>query len=181
MPMTLTVTAGSAKIAAANGRTMGEVSFRTRAARRLVICIGFGLMLGLLGCSRPTPPPPQLAPNASAEPSDSQASLEAAKKAVLDYLRAIYAEDYKTAYDLLSTESRRRHSQEVFAKAAKEAWVLYDLEEAQVESRGENAAEVVVSLQQEEEPGTKAFSVVREKQQWRIVYYEGKPLFPYGG
>ncbi|NIM04356.1 MAG: hypothetical protein GTO55_00845 [Armatimonadetes bacterium] len=103
-----------------------------------------------------------------------------AKSTVIDYVRAIYAEDYQTAYALLSAESKRRHSEEAFAREAKAAFVLYDLEEARAESRGEDAAEVVMALQQEEEPGAKAFSVVKEDGEWKIVYYEGKPLFPYG-
>jgi len=163
---------------------MANSSFRTRFAHRLMASIAFALMLGLpaiffAGCSRAQPPPQPIAPERVTPPALSRADLEAAKAAVTTYLRAIYAQDYQTAYDLLSAESKRRHSQEAFIREARGAQVLYDLSNPRAEGRGENAAEVVVSLQQEEEPGAKAFSVARENGQWKVIYYAGKPLFPY--
>jgi len=98
---------------------------------------------------------------------------------VVRYLGALYEQDYPTAHNLLSAESRRRHTLEEFAREARSAQVLYDLAGARIESIGEQTAEVVVPLQQEEEPGAKAFAVVKEDGQWRVVYYRGKPFFPY--
>jgi len=99
---------------------------------------------------------------------------------VVRYLGALYEQDYQAAHDLLSAESRRRHTLEEFAREARSAQVLYDLAGARAERIGEKTAEVVVPLQREEEPGAKAFAVINEGGQWRIVYYTGKPFFPYG-
>jgi len=152
--------------------------------RWLTLGIGIGLSLILIGCSRQ--PPPQLTPTSppgalqtpdEETPEEAQA---AAREAVADYLRALYAQQYKQAYDGLSAASKEHHSQEAFAAAAKEGQVVYDLDMIEVKQLEDGAAYVIVALQEEEEPGNKSFEVKKESGQWKIVYIEGSPFFPYG-
>lgn len=157
---------------------------RAKKIRWLSLSIGVGLSLILLGCSR-EPPPPQLTP--TPQPSVPQAPDEqtpeeakaAARQVVGDYLEALYAQEYEKAYDYLSESSREAHSRDEFTSAAQEGQVIYDLETTEVKQLEDDTAEVIVALQEEEEPGSKSFEVKRESGRWKIVYIKGSPFFPY--
>lgn len=159
---------------------MGSVYLRTSVTHGLIAGLGLSLLLGLAGCSRKPAPPPQLAPGQTAQGALSKADQEAAQAAVIDYLRALYDQNYSRAYDLLSAASQQRHPKAAFTKEVTEGQVVYDLGQVEVEGRGPGRAEVIVALEQEEEPARKAFSTVKEAGRWKVVYLSGKPFFPYG-
>ena len=68
---------------------------------------------------------------------------------------------------------------EEFGEAAGQAQVVYDLERAWTEKVVADRGEVIVPFSQGEEPGGKAFSLVKEKGDWKIAYNVGTPFSPY--
>jgi hypothetical protein len=159
-------------------------AMRTLLPRAMRMILGAGLVLGLLvglfGCARKPPAPkvPVSNPGRPAAPNDKGAS-ETAKQATTDYLQALTKGDTARAYDLLSEASRQGHSREDFEAAAKKARAGYALERAWTEKAGADRAEVIVPFLEGEEPGGKAFSLVKEKGQWKIIYLVGTPFSPY--
>jgi hypothetical protein len=157
--------------------------------RKMVMCwlvagLGLGLLFGLAGCGRkqvqPLPLTPRPKPAVAAAPALPTAQeMEAAKGVVTGYLQALYDQKYEEAYNLLTEESQKRHPLEAFSKEAKATQVLYDLKGIKAEGVKAGEVKVTVPLQQEEEPGTKGFSVLKEQGKWKVAYISGKPFFPY--
>jgi hypothetical protein len=143
---------------------------------------GLGLLLLALGCGRRAVnhlqpganPPPTAGPQANAGAEEA-----AAKQVVMDYLQALYKKNYGPAYELLAKASRQSHSLADFEQTARQAQVVYDLERARTGKVVADRGEVIVPFSQGEEPGGKAFSLVKEKGSWKIIYNVGTPFSPY--
>ncbi|MBI5148672.1 hypothetical protein HZA33_03255 [Candidatus Pacearchaeota archaeon] len=104
---------------------------------------------------------------------------------VKGYLSAIYRDDYKTAYEMLSSESRKQHSYDDFVNANKKGITDYDIKSRKVK-KARN--EWNVSLNLAEDPASWSFSVKEEKakdkkgnniKEMKIIWHSGLPTFPY--
>jgi hypothetical protein len=164
---------------------MRKISLRSAPAK-LAAILALGLLLMALGCGRRAgsnlspggTPPPVVRPQENSQAGDRTEQV-AVKQVVIDYLQALYKNDFTRAYDLLSEASRQAHPLEEFGKASRQAQVVYDLERAWTEKVVADRGEVIVPFSQGEEPGGKAFSLVKEKGSWKIVYNVGTPFSPY--
>lgn len=164
---------------------MRKLSLRSASAK-IAAVLALGLLLTLLGCGRQAAsnlqpggtPPPASGPRRNTQAGD-RAEQAAVKQVVLEYLQALYKKDFTRAYDLLAEASRQAHPVEEFGKAAQQAQVVYDMERAWTEKVAADRGEVIVPFSQGEEPGGKAFSLVKEKGSWKIIYNIGTPFSPY--
>jgi len=134
-----------------------------------VVCVAAGL-----GCSRGRP---RHRVTRHAPPRAAQSEADAARAAVVDYLSALQAGDYRAAYALLSAESRKLHPTAQFERQARQGVTTYDLSSAQARLTGAGRAEVLLHL--ENDPASTAIIALRESGKWRIVYLRGRPGFPY--
>jgi hypothetical protein len=125
----------------------------------------------LAGCPRKQPPAP--APRPPVQPQ----TAEAARGAVVGYLRHLYAGDHAAAHAMLNAESRRRHPLDEFTRQAKEGMTYFNLSSASVKFTGRERAEVTLAV--ESDPATATILAVREEGAWRVVYVRGRPSFPY--
>jgi hypothetical protein len=125
------------------------------------------------GCARRAAPPMRLTPPKPA----AKASLEDAKSTALKYVKSLQAEQYAAAHALLSAESKKKHPLDQFEAQAKQGISSYDLSRTTVKEGGDGKAVVAIHL--EEDPAAHAFVLVREKNEWRVVYDTGRPWAPY--
>lgn len=95
---------------------------------------------------------------------------------VTEYLRALNERDYASAYNYLSQDSQSKHSRASFEEKGKQGMPLYDLQSAKAIVKGDTAT---VEMAFQEDPATHAFHLVRENNQWKIVYRGGSPGMPY--
>jgi hypothetical protein len=139
--------------------------------------------VALMGCPRRKPPPPR-----PRVPRVQPA--EAARRAVVAYMRHLQDGDYAAAHALLSAESRRRHPLDEFTRQAQEGITYFDLSSARAKLTAPGHAQV--ALQLEDDPSGATISVVQEGSRpppagsgppaggkWRVVYRGGRPGFPY--
>jgi len=101
----------------------------------------------------------------------------AAQQAVVAYLQHLQNDAYQAAYELLTVDSRKRHSLEEFQRLAKQGIPFYDLSSATVSLTGADRAEVTVH--QTEDPASITITAAKENGLWRIVYLRGRPGSPY--
>ena len=131
-------------------------------------------------------------PTASPEPSNPPVSADTKETAVENYLNAVKAKDYDSAYALVSSEFKKEDSEAATVESFKTA-VARDLPEgfsfSGVRAAFENQREVLVSVGK---PGWKAlinysFVVVQEGGGWKLrvpfasegKYYNAKTKFQY--
>lgn len=101
-----------------------------------------------------------------------------AKEVVIAYLSALQKQDYRGAHAHLSAGSQAAHAFDSFARECEKAgFPSLDVEAAQ-EKAGEGGGTMVV-VPMVEDPATAGFTMVREKGEWKIVFVEGSPWFPY--
>jgi len=145
--------------------------------------IGIFAVSLLLGCNKKPVSPPNLTPKPKPQPvvtpSPEEDDLSAAQTAVKKYIQALYAAKYEAAYNMLSEDSRQKHSLDEFERDAVDTVISYNLDKMQAQNESQDIIKVVVSMSQEEEPGAKAFVMTREEKAWKVVYYKGTPFAPY--
>jgi hypothetical protein len=91
-------------------------------------------------------------------------------------MRHLQAGHYRSAYALISEESRRKRSIEKFEKAARRGGIVYDVEGARLQFwEGDNAS---VALPHVEDPAWTEVRLVKEKGEWRVVFLNGLPCSP---
>ena len=101
-----------------------------------------------------------------------------ARGKVIPIIQALYREDYRRAYELLSARSQAAHPYDDFVKRAESGGSAnLDLEAAKAGEEAEGS--VVVTVPIVEDPAEAAFTTVREGGGWRVVYLGGAPVFPY--
>jgi hypothetical protein len=114
-------------------------------------------------------PPPQ------PRPAVPQAS---ARDVVVAYLEALYRKDYRAAYDHLSADSRRAHPYHEYLDLCERGEITdFDVEAAYEKHTGAGATVIAVPLA--EDPAEAGFVAVREGGEWKVVFIQGVPWFPY--
>ncbi|MHB9134529.1 MAG: nuclear transport factor 2 family protein [Armatimonadota bacterium] len=151
----------------------------TSQLRLLLVLVGVLTALLLGGCRFPsffgnsTPPPSPPNPPTTTDGVDlGQQALQS----VTDYVKALEANNYAAAYDLLSRDSQSRHSRADFEQKGKQGMPQYDFKTAKATVTGNTAKVEVTQL---EEPASHGFHLVREGKTWKIVYRGGSPGSPY--
>lgn len=161
----------------------GSNMIKPSSLRLVLILAGAMALMGLVGCRKlptffeqPAPknsqPTPTVTPRVAA-PVDLSSQ---AVKTVTDYLTALTDHQYASAYMLLSRDSQSKHSRADFEQHGKQEMPLYDLKTAKATVTGDQALVVVQLL---EDPATHGFNLVREDENWKIVYWGGVPGVPY--
>jgi hypothetical protein len=112
-----------------------------------------------------------------AAPPQAKTTEAAARQAVVAYLQHLQNDEFEAAYELLSADSRKRHSLEEFRRLAKQGIPFYDLSSAAAAPSGPDRAEV--TLHQMEDPASITITAVKEGGLWRVVYLRGRPGSPY--
>jgi hypothetical protein len=119
---------------------------------------------------KPAPPTlPRVQPQGEA--------ADAARAAVIAYMKHLQEGDYGAAHLLLTEESRKRHPLDEFARQARQGITLYDLSSARAKLTAPGQAEV--TLHQEEDPASVTIVAVRQGGNWYVVYLRGRPGSPY--
>jgi len=116
---------------------------------------------------RPGPPPVQ--------PQGENA--DAAREAVVAYMKHLQEGDYGAAHRLLTEESRKRHPLDEFKRQAQQGIAFYDLASASARLTARGRAEV--TLHQEEDPASVTIIAARRGGNWFVVYLHGRPGSPY--
>jgi len=134
------------------------------------ILAGMVIAIGLAGCRNPffRPTPPVSTPNPK---NDSDQAIQA----VSDYVTALKDGDYGTAYGMLSSDSQKTHTAANFEQQGKQGMPLYDLQKMTATVTGDD---ILVEVQQLEDPATHGFQLARESGVWKIVYRGGIPGAP---
>jgi len=136
------------------------------AALALLVAVYFGLR----PARQPPPPTPPVQPPAANAP-------EAARHAVVSYMKHLQAGDYAAAHRLLTAESRQRHPLAEFERLARQGVTLYDLSSARAKLVRPDRAEVTIHL--EGDPAEATIIAARRDGSWYVVYLRGRPGFPY--
>jgi hypothetical protein len=105
-----------------------------------------------------------------------QPKAAAPMEVVTNYLTALEARDCRSAYELLSRESKAAHPYDEFVKLNEKGVTAFDLATAKQEPKGKDMM-VVVNLR--EDPSDHGFHLVQEGGEWRVVFIKGVPSFPY--
>jgi len=155
--------------------------------RTVIKLVGLGSVLILAGCKLPSfisPSPtipfaPTLPPKTeSVAPTPAVDRKVQAVQTVTSYVTALDNHDYRAAYNLLSHDSKKLHTATGFAQQGKQGMPQYDLHSCVATLDGDAA---VVELQEMEDPSLHTFHLLREGQDWKIVYRGGRPSVPDAG
>ena len=96
------------------------------------------------------------------------------------YLDDVYSEDFESAYNLLSSQTKKWYSYSDF-NIPIETRPEYDLETIEICSEfvyeGKQYLQLKIHLF--DDPATWGFTLVREKYKWYLVYFDKHPLQPY--
>jgi hypothetical protein len=152
--------------------------------RGLLVILVCGVAMLAAGCGRKpaaSPPPGRSAPPRASANSPAAQDLTTAKQAAVHYLDALYAQDFRTAYDLLSADSKRQHPEPAFKRSAAENQIQYEINGAAAEAGVRGSVRVAFDLDESEEPGSNALTLVKEQGKWRVVFEGGTPYYPYAG
>jgi len=146
------------------------------AAIALVIVLLAAAIIAVVVLYRRPQPPPTVV-TAPVAPPQPESAAAAAQQAVVAYLQHLQNDEYQAAYELLTADSRKRHSLEEFQRLAKQGIPFYDRSSATVSLTGADRAEV--TLHQTEDPASITITAAKENGLWRIVYLRGRPGSPY--
>ncbi len=148
--------------------------------RTVFILAGVLILLVFGGCNnplsffatrQPSPPP-------SPPPTPVTTTIDPAEQAlttVREYLTALQGGKYAVAYGMLASDAQAKFTQARFEQQGKQGMPLYDLKTAKVTVTGDRAQ---VTMQLLEDPATGGFHLVREGEQWKVVYRGGAPGMP---
>lgn len=95
---------------------------------------------------------------------------------MLEYLTALYQNDYPPAYGLLSPDSRARLALEEFVEAARVGQIEYQVHRATVERLDERRA--LVTIPQVEDPAEHGFGMLEQDGRWWVILHGGGPFAP---
>ncbi|MBI5061024.1 MAG: hypothetical protein HZB67_01805 [Candidatus Aenigmarchaeota archaeon] len=128
--------------------------------------------------------------NSPAKPSAQKASIVSNQKInyskmkkekraeirITDYLSAIEKENYKAAYEMLSSDSKKMHSYSEFVAENKKGRTIYDLKTLTITKSEKGLAGVLYLY---EDPACTSIHLKEESNSYRIIWHKGIPTFPY--
>ena len=98
------------------------------------------------------------------------------KQVLRQYITALDRDDYQTAYNYLSMESRKRHGFEEFVNSLKDGMAVFNAHHFWQVYKRDNRLMLGIGLYQD--PASWSFELIKENR-WKIVWEQGRPYFPY--